>query len=179
MGQRISPTELNQRLATESDILLIDVRTPAEFESVHVPAANNIPLGELDPKALLASGKLREDKPVYILCQSGRRAEMAAEHLQTAGILNGIVVEGGTEAWVNAGLPVNRGQQQVISIERQVRIGAGSIVLLGILLGWFVHRYFLGLSAFVGAGLIFAGVTDWCGMGLLLAKAPWNQRKRS
>lgn len=179
MGQRITPTELNHRLASEPGLLLIDVRTPAEFESVHVPAANNIPLGELDPKALLASGKLRENQAVYILCQSGRRAAIAAEQLQDGGIPNGIVVDGGTEAWVSAGLPVNRGQQQVISIERQVRIGAGSIVLLGILLGWFVHRYFLGLSAFVGAGLVFAGVTDWCGMGLLLAKAPWNHRKKS
>lgn len=179
MGHRITPAELNQRLATDSDLLVIDVRTPAEFETVHVPAASNMPLGDLNPKALVASGKLRDNQPVYILCHSGRRAESAAEQLNAAGIANGIVVEGGTEAWVNAGLPVIRGEHQTISIERQVRIGAGSLVLLGILLGWFVHRYFLGLSAFVGAGLIFAGVTDWCGMGLLLAKAPWNQRKKS
>ena len=82
-------------------------------------------------------------------------------------------------AWVDAGLPVNRGQVKVISLERQVRIVAGSLVFIGVLLGWFVHPAFVWLSGFVGAGLVFAGVTDFCGMGLLLAKAPWNQRTAS
>jgi hypothetical protein len=74
-------------------------------------------------------------------------------------------------------LPVTRGVVKVISLERQVRIAAGSLVLVGVLLAIFVHPYFIGLSAFVGAGLVFAGITDWCGMGLLLAKLPWNSRK--
>jgi hypothetical protein len=85
-------------------------------------------------------------------------------------------VEGGTQAWVEAGLPVNRGASKVMSLERQVRIAAGSLVLTGVLLSLFVHPYFIGLSGFVGAGLIFAGISDWCGMGLLLAKLPWNTR---
>ena len=84
------------------------------------------------------------------------------------------MVEGGTKAWEAAGLPVVRGQG-VISIERQVRIGAGTLVLLGVLLGSWVDPFWFFLSGFVGAGLIFAGITDWCGMGLLLAKMPWNQ----
>jgi len=88
-----------------------------------------------------------------------------------------VVVEGGTLAWIEAGLSVNRGTTKVISLERQVRIAAGSLVLTGVLLAIFVHPYFIGISAFVGAGLIFAGITDWCGMGLLLAKLPWNSRK--
>ena len=88
-----------------------------------------------------------------------------------------MVVEGGTEAWIAAGLPVSRGVAKVISLERQVRIVAGTLVLTGVLLAYFVHPAFVGISAFVGAGLIFAGVTDWCGMGLLLAKLPWNTRK--
>ncbi len=74
---------------------------------------------------------------------------------------------------------MTRGEVKVISLERQVRIAAGAIVLTGVLLGWRVHPGFFGLSGFVGAGLIFAGITDWCGMGLLIAKAPWNQRARS
>jgi predicted branched-subunit amino acid permease len=74
-------------------------------------------------------------------------------------------------------LPVTRSSVKIISLERQVRIVAGSLVLIGVLLGWFVHRGFFGLSAFVGAGLVFAGITDFCGMGLLLAKLPWNKRK--
>jgi rhodanese-related sulfurtransferase len=88
-----------------------------------------------------------------------------------------VVVEGGTLAWNEAGLPVERGPVKVISLERQVRMTAGSLVLSGILLGSLVHRGFFGLSAFVGAGLVFAGITDFCGMGLLLSKPPWNTRK--
>jgi hypothetical protein len=83
-------------------------------------------------------------------------------------------VEGGTQAWDEAGLPVVRGQK-AISLERQVRIAAGSLVLLGALLGYFAHPYWIALSAFVGAGLVFAGITDTCGMGMLLARMPWNQ----
>ena len=85
------------------------------------------------------------------------------------------VVEGGTQAWVAAGLPVVKGSKSAISIERQVRIGAGILVLTGVILGSLIHPAFFGLSAFIGAGLVFAGVTNWCGMGLLLAKAPWNR----
>jgi len=95
---------------------------------------------------------------------------------QAAGFPNVLSVEGGTDAWQRAGLPVVRGQDKVISLERQVRIAAGLLVLIGIAMGWLVHPVFLGLSAFVGAGLTFAGITDWCGMGMLLAKMPWNQR---
>lgn len=85
------------------------------------------------------------------------------------------MVEGGTLAWEAAGFPVERGESRVISLERQVRIGAGALVVSGVLLARFVHPAFLWLSGFVGAGLVFAGVTDTCGMGMLLAKAPWNQ----
>lgn len=85
------------------------------------------------------------------------------------------VVEGGTQGWVAAGLPVVSLGKKSISIERQVRIGAGILVLLGIVLGFMVHPGFFVLSGFIGAGLVFAGVTDWCGMALLLARAPWNR----
>jgi rhodanese-related sulfurtransferase len=99
---------------------------------------------------------------------------MACARLQAAGQANVVNVEGGTLAWAEAGLPVVRGPK-AISLERQVRIAAGSLVLLGAVLGWFVHPAFVGLSAFIGAGLVFAGVTDTCGMALLLARMPWNQ----
>jgi rhodanese-related sulfurtransferase len=177
MSKRLTPAELQTRLAAEPGLILLDVRTPAEFDSVHVPAARNFPLSELDPKALAASGAIRPAETIHILCHSGRRAAIAAEQLASAGYPDVAVIEGGTEAWEKAGFPVTRGATSTISIERQVRIGAGSLVLLGLLLGWFVHRYFLGISAFVGAGLVFAGISDWCGMGLLLAKAPWNRRR--
>jgi len=175
----ISPAELKRVLDQNSGAAVIDVRTPVEFAQVHVPQARNLPLGDFDPRRLVENGELPKDQPIYILCQSGGRAKKAADQFNVAGYENAVVVEGGTQAWVAADLPVTRGQGKVISLERQVRIGAGSLVLAGVLLGWFVHPGFFGLSAFVGAGLVFAGITDWCGMGLLLAKAPWNQRSGS
>ncbi len=173
----ITPQELSQRLAADPSLAIIDVRTPLEFDATHVKEAVNIPLDELDPKSLVANGRVPADQPVYILCRSGQRATKALWKFNKDGYENAVVVEGGTLAWVDAGLPVESAPSKVISLERQVRIGAGSLVLTGVLLGWFFHPGFFGLSGFVGAGLVFAGITDWCGMGLLLAKAPWNKRR--
>ncbi|HVU08824.1 MAG TPA: rhodanese-like domain-containing protein [Verrucomicrobiae bacterium] len=167
----ISPIELQKILAEKPDTVLLDVRTPVEFAEVHVPPARNIPLDELNPNSL----SLDKNQPVYLLCRSGQRATKAAEKFLRERFSQPIVVEGGTLAWIDANLPVTRGVTKVISLERQVRIAAGSLVLIGIILGWFVHRGFFGLSAFVGAGLVFAGITDFCGMGLLLARMPWNK----
>jgi len=167
-----------QLLQNENQPLnLIDVRTPAEFERLHARGARSIPLDQLDPAAI-ASLRIDPSQPIYVICQAGTRAAKACEQFAQAGIMEVYSVEGGTAAWVRAGLPVIEGQSRVISLERQVRIGAGSLVLLGLTLGWFIHPIFLLVSAFVGGGLVFAGVTDWCGMALLLAKMPWN-RKRS
>ncbi|MEK7949587.1 rhodanese-like domain-containing protein [Luteolibacter soli] len=176
---QIAPTDLKRLLDQDSSLTVIDVRTPLEFGEVHVPEARNVPLDALAPKRRIENGELSSQEPIYILCHSGARAQKAADQFQAAGYENAVVVEGGTQAWVQANLPVTRGQTKVISLERQVRIAAGALVLTGVLLGWFVHRGFFGLSGFVGAGLIFAGITDWCGMGLLIAKAPWNQRSSS
>jgi rhodanese-related sulfurtransferase len=112
---------------------------------------------------------------VVLVCRSGKRAEQARRKLAAAGCGNLAVLEGGVTAWEQAGLPVKRGKA-VLSLERQVRIAAGLLVLAGVVLGFLVHPGFFGLSAFVGAGLTFAGLTDWCGMAQLLAKMPWNQR---
>ena len=120
--------------------------------------------------------QLPKDQPVYLLCRSGQRATKAAEKFAKEGFTQPIVVAGGTLAWIDANLPVTRSAVKVMSLERQVRIVAGSLVFIGVALGWFVHRGFYGLSAFVGAGLVFAGITDICSMGLLLAKMPWNKR---
>ena len=172
----ISPIHLQQLLDSHTGLNVIDVRTPVEFAEVHVPEARNEPLDQFDPKTLLASNQLSKDQPVYLLCRSGARATKAAEKLAKEGLDNAVVVEGGTLAWIDAGMPVTRGTTKVISLERQVRIAAGSFVLTGVLLAIFVHPYFIAIPAFVGTGLIFAGITDWCGMGLLLAKLPWNCR---
>jgi len=172
----ISPPDL-QRLREQGGTALeiIDVRTPAEYAQVHVDGARSVPLDALDPKALLASRNGAGDEPVYVICQSGGRAARACDAFHAAEFANVFSVEGGTSAWERARLPVVRGARRLISLERQVRIGAGSLVLIGVTLGWLLHPAFFALAAFVGAGLVFAGVTDWCGMGLLLARMPWNR----
>lgn len=146
---------------------VIDVRTPAEFKGAHVEGAELHPLDQLDTSAF-------PEAPVYILCQSGKRASMAAQKLEAAGHEQVYVVDGGTDAAIKAGLPIIR-DQGCISIERQVRIAAGALVFTGAILGLAVHYGFFGIPIFVGAGLVFAGVTDTCGMGMMLAKCPWNQ----
>lgn len=168
----ISPQQLSAIVQSGRTVDLIDVRTPVEFREVHVPFARNVPLDQLDAAAL-AAGRT-EEQPLYVICRSGSRGKQACEKLLATGCAHVINVEGGTQAWDAAGLAVVRGKK-AISLERQVRIAAGLLVLLGTGLGAFVHPYGLGLAAFVGAGLVFAGVTDTCGMGLLLARMPWNR----
>ena len=168
----ISPPELQKILAENPHATVLDVRTPVEFVEVHVPQARSVPLDDLKPGSLT----LPKDQPVYLLCRSGQRATKAAEKLAKGGFTQPVVVEGGTLAWIEANLPVTRGTTKVISLERQVRIVAGAIVFIGVLLAHFVNPNFIWLSGLVGAGLVFAGITDFCGMGLLLARLPWNQR---
>ena len=171
----ISPQQLAE-LCKSGKIDLIDVRTPVEFRELHAAAARNVPLDRLDPAAVMQARNGSKDEPLYLICRSGSRGRQACEKFLAAGFTNVVNVEGGTLACVEAGLPVVRGKK-AISLERQVRIAAGSLVLLGVLLGWLVHPAFFGLSAFVGAGLVFAGITDTCGMGMMLARMPWNQVK--
>jgi len=168
----IAPISLQKILADQPAATVIDVRTPVEFAEVHVPQAQSIPLDELKPGSL----PLPKDQPVYLLCRSGQRATKAAEKFARDGFTQPIVVEGGTLAWIDANLPVTRGTTKVMSLERQVRIVAGAIVFIGVLLAQLVDHRFIWLSGFVGAGLVFAGLSDFCGMGLLLAKMPWNRR---
>jgi rhodanese-related sulfurtransferase len=169
----ISADKLAELCRGGKKIDLFDVRTPVEYREVHVEAARNVPLNALDPAVLMQRNGSAND-PLYFICRSGGRGLQACELLVKAGFSNVVNVEGGTTACVEAGLPVVRGKK-AISLERQVRIAAGSLVLLGAALSWFVHPAFLGLSAFVGAVLVFAGITDTCGMGMVLARMPWNQ----
>lgn len=169
----VSPKQLHDAVQAGQPVELIDVRTPVEFREVHVTFARNVPLDQLNA-AQVASGRNGVSQPLYVICRSGSRGKQACEKLVSAGYTNVVNVEGGTQAWEKAGLPVVRGQQ-AMSLERQVRIAAGSLIVLGSLLGAFVSPYWIGLTAFVGAGLVFAGITDTCGMGMLLARMPWNQ----
>ena len=170
----LSAADFAQLSKQAAGLDVIDVRTPAEFREVHLEFAQNIPLHQLRPADVVRSRAAGSDGPIYVVCQSGGRGRQACEMFHAAGFTDVVNIEGGTKACIDAGLPVVRGQK-TISIERQVRIAAGSLVLLGGLLAWFVHPGFLALSIFVGAGLVFAGITDTCGMGILLSFMPWNQ----
>lgn len=168
MIEKITPEKLKGLIA-QGGVQLIDVREFPEFSAGHVPTAQLLPLGEIERSV----SKLDPQKPVYLICKSGKRATMAAEKLLAcARDCQVCVVEGGTDAWVAAGFEVEKPSQAsaVWSLERQVRFAAGSLVLLGFLIPpwpW--------LSLFVGAGLVFAAVTDTCAMGMLIAKLPWNR----
>lgn len=166
---RINPTE-----AQRPNTLFLDVRTPAEFEESHIDGSVLHPLSELSPDEVK---KLAEGKSACVLiCRSGNRARQAAEKLDQCGLPNLQILDGGVLAWEAAGLPLNRGAK-TMSLERQVRIAAGALGFTGAVLGYFVHPAWIALSGFVGAGLVFAGITDTCGMGMLLARMPWNNRR--
>jgi rhodanese-related sulfurtransferase len=165
---RISPAQAHQN---QSAALLLDVRTPAEFEQARISGSVLHPLARLNPAEVekLAQGKSR----CIVICQAGKRAAQAAEKLKKSSLPGLCVMEGGVAAWEAAGFPLERGRM-TISLERQVRIAAGAFVLTGAALAYFVSPAWIALPAFVGAGLIFAGITDTCGMAMLLARMPWN-----
>jgi rhodanese-related sulfurtransferase len=169
----ITPHKAHAIASTNTAVILLDVRTPSEFSARRAIGTRNIPLDHIP--STIESRYLPKDSTICVLCEKGGRATIAADQLLKAGHTDVHVVTGGTQAWVDDSLPTEGTGHKVISIERQVRIGAGSLVLTGVILGFLIHPTFFGLSAFIGAGLIFAGITDWCGMGLLLARAPWNK----
>ena len=178
MVATISPTTLADLRRKGDKLTLIDVRTPAEFGEVHVDFAHNIPLDRLDLQSVKA---VAGDGPVYFVCKSGTRSQKACEKLLAAGIRDVVSVEGGTAACEAAGVPVVRGRK-VMSLERQVRIAAGALVAIGAALAGFGpeapvnwQAIGAGLAGFVGCGLVFAGITDTCGMAMLIARMPWNQ----
>ncbi len=168
----MSPTEAVERVRNRGPEVLIDIRTPVEVAGERVDGAHCIPLDELP-------GRVDEvrtmDGERLLLCRSGKRAEKARQILADAGVHHVRVIAGGILAYAAVGGETKTGQSGM-SLERQVRIAAGALVLTGVILGFTVAPGFFGLSAFVGLGLVFAGLTDWCGMGLLLAKMPWNKR---
>lgn len=161
---------LNEKLNT-GNAQLIDVREYAEYAGGRIPGAKSFPLGELETRRL----ELDRTRPIYVICRTGRRSAEAQKKLKAFGFTDVVNVAGGFEAWKKENLPVERDQNAPWSLERQVRFAAGSLVLLAVLLGAFVHPYFFGLAGLIGAGLVFAAVTDTCAMGMLLAKMPWNK----
>ena len=149
----------------------VDVRSATEFAAGHIPGAVNIPMEEIECRA----ADLQSDRPTLLVCQSGKRAEMTRALLANQpGDL--AVLRGGTDAWMAAELPLVRSTRSRWALERQVRLGAGVLVLIGVVLGILVSPGWFGLSAFVGCGLVVAGTTNFCGMAYLLALLPWNRR---
>lgn len=169
--QAVTPEDVERKRRAGEPMVFIDVRTPAEYAALHAEGSVSVPLDQLSLAALPNGDR----QPVYVICQSGARAARACERLKAYGLTNVFNVAGGTSAWERCGLPLMVGESRTISLERQVRIATGSLVLVGEVLGWHVHAAFHALSAFIGAGLVFAGITDWCGMGLLLGRMPWNR----
>lgn len=168
----VQPARVSQLMAEGAPLRLLDVRTPAEFETVHIRGAYNVPLDTL--------AEHREDlrrhvqEPVVLVCRSGQRARQAEQALREIGMQNLHILDGGMNAWEAAELPVERGRAR-LSLERQVRIGAGALAATGGILALAVNPLFALVPAFIGSGLVFAGVTDFCPMALLLGKLPYNR----
>ena len=169
----IKPEALSLLRQSNSQLIVIDVRTAGEFESVHATGAKLEPLQDLDPKSFISSLESPE-QPVYILCKSGIRATQAAEQLLAAGLSSAVVVEGGTDAWLAANLPVERASRSVMPLDRQMRSFAGLGILIGSLLAMTVDPHFIWIPLFMGCGLLFSGLTGLCPMMNALARMPWN-----
>lgn len=171
-ARRLSVQTLQERLSNEDAPRVLDVRTPAEFETAHIPGSYNVPLDNLREHRAELRAHLDED--VVLVCRTGGRAEQAEKALAEAGLPGLRVLEGGMVAWESNGAPVNRGKQ-TWELERQVRLVAGSLVLSSVL-GSIVVPELKWVAGGVGAGLTFAALSNTCAMGMLLAKMPWNRR---
>lgn len=165
----IRPEEA-RRLA-ENGARLVDIRSPDEYARLRAPGARSEPLDTIGPQP--------EGGPTIFLCRSGMRTRSNADRLAALCSGEAYVLEGGLEAWRRSGLPVEEDRSQPLELMRQVQIAAGSLVLLGVLLGFLVAPAWFGIAGFVGAGLLFAGLTGTCGMANLLSVMPWNRRSAS
>ena len=168
----VSSAVLAVRLRADTAIRLLDVRTPAEFRTAHIPGAYNVPLDTLGEHAAEIRGVT--GVPLVLVCQSGQRAQKADGTLRALGMSNLHLLDGGVNAWMAAGLDVVRGAARM-SLERQVRISAGALAATGAVLALLINPLFALLPAFVGSGLAIAGLTDTCAMGMLLARLPYNR----
>lgn len=166
----ITPHDLKSRL-DRGECYLVDVREPVEHAEEHIAGARLIPLGELEKQI----NELPADEPLIVMCRSGKRGGQAMEKLRSQGFTNVQNLEGGILAWKEAGHPVGRAEKKVFPLMQQVQLVIGLGVLTGVVLSLTVHPNWVFLSAFFGAGLIFAGSTGWCGMAILMSKMPWNR----
>ena len=169
----LEPAELQEALQRHVALALIDVRTPAEFSSAHIPGSFNVPLDQLSEHADLLRSVSGE--PVVLICRSGGRARQAETTLLAADLPRVHVLHGGIAAWEGQRLPLRRGATRW-SLERQVRGVAGGLVLAGVLAGWLVWRPLTALAAAIGGGLACSAITDTCGLAMLLSRLPYNRQ---
>ena len=167
----LKPDEVDKRLFGRRAVL-VDIRDPDEFARRHVRGAISRPLSQFEQAHL----KVAPGQDVIFTCRTGMRTGANCERLAAAVEGDAYVLEGGVDGWAAAGLPVEEDRKAPLEMIRQVQIGAGALTLAGVVLGFTVHPAFFGLSGFVGAGLLMAGVTGFCGMARVLALAPWNRR---
>ncbi|MGB8168349.1 MAG: rhodanese-like domain-containing protein [Chthoniobacteraceae bacterium] len=170
----IAPAELHRLRLAGAACELIDVRTPPEHAAGHVPGVQLVPLDSLDPTAFL-SHRADPTAPLYVFCQAGGRAKKAIEKFHAAGFDGCVLVEGGTQAWIDAGLPIDRGTSRVLPLMRQVHLTIGFFTTLGAVLALTIDPLFALLPVVTGCGLLINGSTGWCGLALLVAKMPWNR----
>ena len=166
MPQTITPEEAQRRI--QGGAILVDIRDPDEYARAHIPCARNLPLARI--------GRIEGASEVIFHCKSGMRTAANAEALAATTDSPVFMLEGGLDAWRQAGLACAVDRRQPLEIMRQVQIVAGLLILAGVLLGFAVSPVFFGLAGVVGAGLLVAGTTGWCGMARLLAVMPWNRR---
>ena len=164
--QRISPD--NAKRLIDNGAPLIDIRSADEHARESIPGALSCPVNEMEKLDAVAG-------PVVFYCRTGNRTAVNAARLAAAAACEAYAIEGGIDAWKRAGLPVRTDRSRPIEIQRQVQLAIGSLVLLGVLLGLSEHPAFYAVAGFVGAGLVFAGLTGWCGMAKLLGRMPWNR----
>ena len=162
----VSPTDAKRML--DEGAVLVDIRDGDEHAREHIPGARHLPLTSVST----GRPELANARAIIYHCRSGARTAGNAEALASAAQCDAYLLEGGLEAWRQAGLPVDVDRRQPLPLMRQVQIGAGSLALLGVVLGYFVSPWLYLLSGFVGAGLLLAGLTGWCGMAKLLQKMP-------
>jgi rhodanese-related sulfurtransferase len=168
--QTLSP-QAAKALLDQGSALLVDIRPADEHAREHIAAARNIPMDQLPSAAAQLQGR-----PLIFHCRSGQRTRLNAQALQACTRSETYVLEGGLDGWKQAGLPVLRDASRPLELQRQVQIAAGTMVAAGTALGTMVSPWFHLLPGFVGCGLVFAGVTGFCGLARLLMKMPWNRR---
>ncbi len=169
----VSP-QVAQNMIAEG-ALLVDIRSDDENARERIACARHVPMDRLKP----GDAPLEAGRTIIFHCRSGNRTQMNAQQLRACTGAEAYVLEGGLDAWKRAGLPVVQDRSQPLELQRQVQIAAGSIILLGMVLGTMLSPWFYLLAGFVGAGLVFAGLSGFCGLARVLMLAPWNQRLRS